>query len=367
MRFANAYLLPLLLLPILLILFYTRAYLRTARDLKSFASPNSQAKIIHPDSGKLRYQKWVLRLCGLAFLILALTGPQWGYQWRESKNRGLEIILALDTSKSMLAGDVEPNRFERAKLAIKDFLNKIPGNRVGLIAFAGASFLQCPLTMDYSAFNLTLDSLSIQSIPRGGTAINTAVINARQAFKSANGSKILILITDGEDHEGDPVGQARNAAKEDIAVYTIGIGDPQGVLIEIKDQAGQSVYLKDSAGKPVKTSLNESLLKDIAAAGKGSYIRADGISLGLEKLYREKLLKYYQTALIGQKQKQYIERYQIPLILALICLLLELALGTKWSGLVKITIRSFFKQPNAINYSMDNSSSGNSSVIKETP
>jgi Mg-chelatase subunit ChlD len=343
MRFANAYLLPLLLLPILLILFYTRAYLRISRDLKVFASPDSLTRIVDPGTARLRYQKWIFHLCGLAFLILALAGPQWGYRWQESKSQGIEIMFALDTSKSMLACDVEPNRFERAKLAVKDFLNRIPGNRVGLIAFAGSSFLQCPLTMDYGAFNLTLDSLNIQSIPRGGTAIHTALVNARQAFKTATGSKILILITDGEDHEGDPAGQARGAAKEGIAVYTIGIGSPQGVTIEIKDQNGQSVYVKDSSGKPVKTALNETLLKDIAAAGNGSYIKADGMSLGLEQLYREKLLKYYRSALTGQKQKQYIERYQIALILAFICFFAELVLGTKWTHLIKNTVAPFFK------------------------
>lgn len=355
MRFANPFFLPLLLLPALLILFYTRAYLGTSRDLKSLASPNSLPKIIDPLNIKLRYQRWVLRLCGLAFLILALAGPQWGYQWQQSKSQGLEIVLALDTSKSMLACDVQPNRFERSKLAIKDFLNKIPGNRVGLVAFAGDSFLQCPLTMDYGAFNITLDGLSVGTIPRGGTSLNTAIISARKALKTATSSKILILITDGEDHEGDPVKEARDAAKEAIAIYTIGIGSLDGVPIELKDPSGHSTYLKDSTGKQVKTSLNEKLLKEIATAGKGSYIKADGISLGLEKLYRTKLLKYYRTALTGQKQKQYIERYQIPLFLAFLCLFCELILGSNWLSLAKNIIRPFFKHHSP------------SSTMKETP
>ncbi|HBF39648.1 MAG TPA: hypothetical protein DDW50_20325 [Firmicutes bacterium] len=347
MRFTNPFFLPLLLLPVLLILFYIRAHSRSSRDLKAFAAPVSLAKIMDPSLIQLRYQKWIFRLCGLFFLILALSGPEWGYQLQQPKSQGLEIMIALDTSKSMLACDVEPNRLERAKLAVKDFLGKIPGNRVGLIAFAGDSFLQCPLTMDYTAFNLTLDNLNVQSIPRGGTAINTAINNARRAFKSAVGTKILILITDGEDHDGDPVKEAQNASKEGISVYTIGIGNPKGVPIAIKDQNGQMTYIKDSSGKQVISALNETILKNIATAGKGSYIRADGMSLGLEELYRQKLLKYYRTALTGQKQKQYIERYHIPLILAFICFLFELALGTKWIGLMRNLIRPFFKRPNS--------------------
>ncbi|HBE76282.1 MAG TPA: hypothetical protein DDW65_00635 [Firmicutes bacterium] len=347
MRFANPFYLPLLLMPIFLILFYFRAYLKNSRDLKTFAAPDSLAKITDLPAITLRYQKWIFRLAGLFFLILALAGPQWGYQWRQSKSNGLEIMLALDTSKSMLACDVQPNRLERAKLAVKDFLTRIPGNRIGLIAFAGESFLQCPLTLDYNAFNLTVNNLSVQTVPRGGTAINTAIATARKAFKAAMGSKIMIIITDGEDHDGDPVLEAQSAAKDGIVIYTIGIGSPQGVPIQIKDQNGQIVYIKDHNGKPVISALNEKLLQNIAAAGKGSYIKADGMSLGLERLYRQKLLKYYRTALSGQKQKQFMERYQIPLVLAFLCFLWELALGTQWTGLVKNSFRPFCKRTNS--------------------
>jgi Ca-activated chloride channel homolog len=346
MRFANPYFIPLLLLPALLILFYFRAYFLKNRDLKAFASKNSLLKIVDPANTKLQVKRWVMRFLALFFIILALAGPQWGYQWRQLNSRGLEIIFALDSSKSMLASDVKPSRFELAKMAIKDFLGKIPGNRVGLVAYAGTSFLQCPLTMDYSAFSIALDGLTIQSIPRGGTAISTAISNARLAFKSATGSKILILITDGEDHEGDPLKEARNAAKEAINTYCIGIGSPEGVFIELKDQSGNSILLKDSTGKPVKTSLNEQVLKGIATAGNGSYVKADGISLGLEELYRTQLLKYYRTELTAKKQKQYIDRYQISLILALLCLLVELAIGFNLPGLAKTITCQIYKRSN---------------------
>jgi Ca-activated chloride channel family protein len=335
MRFANPYMIPLLLLPACLIFIYIRAYFRTMGDLKIFASKNSLLKIVHPRYISLHYQRWVLRFLALTFLILAMSGPEWGYQWTELKNQGLEIIFALDASKSMLASDIKPSRFERAKLAMQDFLIKIPGNRVGLIAFAGTSFLQCPLTMDYSAFNIALDGLTTQSIPRGGTAIGAALATTHQAFKSATGSKIMILITDGENHEGDPVKEAGIAAKEAISIYTIGIGSPDGVFIEVKDPNGNSTVLKDNAGKPVKTALNEQILKDIATAGKGSYIKADGISLGLEELYQTKLLKYYRTELTTKKQKQYIDRYQIPLLLALCCLFIEQAISFNLATLLK--------------------------------
>ncbi len=331
MSFANPKLIIVIIVPILLLLFYLATRIRRNHSLESFAAKDLLPKLVSPLWAKLRLQKWLLRNIGLFFLVLAIIGPQWGYEWHEVKSKGLEILIAFDCSKSMLAADVKPNRFEMAKLAVKDFLAKLPGNRVGLVAFAGSSFLQCPLTLDINAFNMALDGLSIQSIPRGGTAIGLAIATARQGFQSATGSKILILITDGENHEGDPVAEAKKAASNGIHIYTIGIGNPDGELIELKNENGSSYFLKDAEGKPVKTALNESILKQIAASGNGSYIKGDGISLGLEELYNEKLLKYHQADLTADKQKRFIDRYQIPLLIALVLFLLEISLSVDFS------------------------------------
>jgi Ca-activated chloride channel family protein len=335
MSFTSPFYSLLILIPIFLIGFYLWAKARANRDLEAFVSPSLFAKIVDLPARKLWNQKWILRVAGLILLIFALCGPQWGYQWQEVRSQGLEIIFALDTSKSMLATDIKPSRLERAKLAVIDFLNKkIPGNKAGLIAFAGASFLQCPLTLDYNAFGIALDSLTVNSIPRGGTAIGDAIATAREAFKSAaSGSKILILISDGENHEGDPVGEAKQAAEAGITIYTIGIGSPEGELIVTQDENGNSTYLKDENGNVIKSTLNEAILREIAQAAKGAYLRGTGLSLGLEELYQTRLSKLNKTEVSSKWQKRYIDRYQIPLFVALLILLAELGLGLKFKSL----------------------------------
>lgn len=324
MRILFPSLIFLLLVPLFLIFFYSIVHHKSSKDLQVFVSKDLLPKIVNPSVFKIRFRHFIYRFLCLLFLVIALLGPQWGYQWQEMKTRGLEIIFAIDTSKSMLATDIKPNRLERSKLAIKDILGKLNGNKVGLIAFAGTSFLQCPLTVDYNAFNLVLDGLSTQSIPRGGTVIGEAIRTAEKGFNDAVGTKILILITDGENHEGDPVSDAQRAAKTGIYIYTVGIGNPDGVTVEIRDANGNLTLIKDKDGKPVKTALNEKILQDIAKAGNGAYIKGDSMSLGLEELYQNKLLKLYQGELSNKRQKNYIDRYQLFLFLAILFLFAEL-------------------------------------------
>lgn len=328
MNWAYPSYLYLLTLPLLLIWFYIWVDRRLERDLELFASKGLIPKIIDLSGGKTRKRRLILRLAGLVLLILALSGPRWGYRWQEVKHRGLEIIFAIDTSKSMLATDVKPNRLERAKLAVKDLLRVMQNDKVGLVAFSGTSFLQCPLTMDFNAFSGTLDALNTGIIPRGGTAIGEAILTARKAFKSGSaGKKVLIIITDGENHEGDPVSQAKAAVKDGIAVYTIGIGSPEGELIIVRDEYGNGSYLKDKAGNVVKTYLNEGILKEIARVGRGTYVRAGGFSLGLEELYRTRLAGLEKSELNSKWRKDYVERFQIPLLLAVLLLTIEICLG----------------------------------------
>ena len=313
-----------------LIFFFLWVHRRTTRDLSVFAQKDLQAKIVDFTGIKTREKQWILRIICLAFLILALCGPEWGYQWQETNRKGLEIVIALDTSNSMLATDIKPNRLERAKLAIKDLLSKLEGDRVGLVAFSGTSFLQCPLTFDYNAFGIALDALNTSSIPMGGTAIGEALVTAQNAFQAgANGSKIVIVMTDGENHEGDPVSIAREAAKKGVTLYTIGIGSPEGELIVITDSRGNSSYLKDQNGNVVKSTLNESILREMAAAGNGAYVRGSGITMGLQELYDKKLVKLDKTQSKSNWIKRYINRYQIPLFIALVFLLAELILGNR--------------------------------------
>ncbi|HEY8463279.1 MAG TPA: VWA domain-containing protein [Bacillota bacterium] len=330
MTWANTKLLWLLIVPLALILFYLKVIRQNRRDLERFAQPDLLEKIVDFSGQKLRNRQLVWRVLGLTMIVLALAGPQWGYRWEKVQSHGLEIIFALDTSKSMLAADLKPSRLERAKLAVKDCLSQLSGDKVGLIAFSGTSFLQCPLTLDYNAFAIALDSLNVHSIPRGGTAIGAAIATARNAFKSgSSGSKILVLMTDGENHEGDPVAQAKAAAKEGISVNTIGMGSPQGELIVVADEQGNTSYLKDSQGNVVKSTLDEAELRRIARVGNGTYLRAAGLSMGLDQLFQTKLKHLNKSTLSSKWKKRQLNRYQIPLSIAFLFLSIEILSGAK--------------------------------------
>ena len=320
----------LFLIPLLGVFFLTFIRQKNARDLQRFASPEIFGKILDDSAARTRLYRGVLRIICLFVLVLALIGPELGYNWREQKGQGLEIVFALDTSKSMLATDIQPSRLERAKLAIKNLLPQIAGNKVGLVAFAGTAFLQSPLTVDFNGFVASLDGLGVQSIPRGGTAIGSALQVCLKAFQSGEAApKIVILMTDGENHEGDPVALAQAAVKQGINVYTIGIGNPSGVTIPVTDANGKTTFIKDSDGKVVKTKLNEKILRAIAQAGKGSYIRGNDVSMGLTELYRTGLSKYQRKKLSASEkwQKEPINRYQWPLGIAIIFLAIEICLG----------------------------------------
>ncbi|HBF36498.1 MAG TPA: hypothetical protein DDW50_04175 [Firmicutes bacterium] len=339
MSMANPIYSWLFLIPILLIIFYLNRQRRNVQDLERFAPKSLLSKITDLSGQKLRSHQWILRLVAIFFIAVSLVGPQWGYEWQEIRQQGTEIMLAVDTSKSMLATDIKPNRLERVQLAVKDFLGKLNGDKVGLIAFSGTSFLQCPLTLDYSAFALTLDSLSYKTIPLGGTAIGEAISTAMKAFESggSSGTKSLIIMTDGENHEGDPVPLAAEAEKKGINVYTIGIGSPEGELIVVPDGKGNNSYLKDDQGNVVKSKLDEKMLQQIAKAGGGSYYHATDISMGLDELYRQKIARLSKTEFNSKLQKRFIDRYQFPLLFAILFLTVEIALGV---GKIKLPIKS---------------------------
>lgn len=327
MRFAEPGYLAFLLVPFFFLIFFRIVARRNRRALARLAGEETWERIVDFSGEKLRRRTRTLRVLALLFMAFALAGPKWGYEWQEVKTEGREIIFALDTSKSMLAADIKPSRLDRAKLAIKDLVATVYGDKVGLVAFAGSSFLQCPLTLDYSAFGVALDALDVHSIPRGGTAIGQAITTAREAFATgAGGEKILILITDGENHEGDPVAAAKEAREAGITIYTIGLGSPAGELIMVKDEQGNLSYLRDNEGRVVKTVLNEGILQEIAEAGGGAYLHGRGASLGLDTLYRNELARHKGTELLSTLEKKYTNRYQFPLFLALLLLVAEVLL-----------------------------------------
>src|SRR2546425_115026 len=216
---------------------------------------------ISPARQKIRLACLIL---AVICLLLALARPQWGFDWEEVKQRGLDIVVAIDTSKSMLAEDIAPNRLARAKLAALDLMQQAKSDRLGLVAFAGSAFLQCPLTIDDAAFRQSVEALDVNIIPQGGTALAEAIETAMTAFKEGDNHKALVLITDGEDHDSGALDAAKKAAESGLQIFTVGIGSAEGELLRLKDAKGRSDYIRDAQGNVVKSHLNEDLLRDIA-------------------------------------------------------------------------------------------------------
>ncbi len=330
MRFAaitSAYLFWLI---IALIGFLFWANSRKIKAFETFADNNLLATLLASFDIRKYRLKEALIFVALFFTVFALMRPQWGFKWQEIKRKGLDILVAVDVSKSMLAEDIKPSRLERTKLALADFVKHLKGDRVGLIAFAGSAFVQCPLTVDYSGFLLSAESLDINTIPKGGTSISSAI---REAIKSYEGGlkkyKVLIIITDGEDHEGDPVKAAELAQKEGIKIFCIGIGTNEGELIPVADESGNKGYLKDRSGAVVKSRLDETTLQKIALTTGGSYVRASSREFGLDLIYKEKLSEMEKRELESKMAKQYEERFQIPLALAFLLLAAEFIISDR--------------------------------------
>ncbi len=260
----------------------------------------------------------------VACLFLALARPQWGFQFEEVKQRGLDILIAIDTSKSMLATDIKPNRLARAKLASLDLLKIAEHDRLGLIAFAGTAFLHCPLTLDEEAFRQSLAALDVGIIPQGGTALTEAIQTARSAFKKESDNfRILILLTDGEDHEEGALEAAKKAAEEGLKIFTIGVGTAAGELLPNPDEKGQTGFLKDDQGNVVKSRLNELLLQRIATSTEAFYLPLQA-NKTMETLYQRGLAPLPKSEISTKLARRHFERYQWPLGLAIGLLFFEM-------------------------------------------
>ena len=298
--------------------------------LRRFAAGSLLMEIVPQRDLRRLLWKDILMVTVLFFSVLTLARPQWGFGWQEVKRRGLDILMVVDTSKSMLTSDVKPNRLERTKLAIQDLLKKLKGDRVGLIAFAGDAFMVCPLTADYAGFMLSLNDLDTRTVGRGGTNIGRAIEEAIRGYDATrNDYKAVILITDGDDLEGDALAAAREAKDKGIRIYSIGIGTPEGELIQFVNERGETEFLKDSAGNFVKSRLNENLLQQIALTTGGVYARSSGAEFGLDFIYENELSRLEKHDIEQKMKKHYHERFQIPLAVAFILLLIETCLPTR--------------------------------------
>jgi Ca-activated chloride channel family protein len=310
----------LLAIPLLALLF-ARAERRAALRLREFVSERLLPNLARTVDWRRRKLRFALVLLGLALAITALAKPQWGYIYEDVKRKGLDLIFAVDTSRSMLSNDVPPSRLQRVKLATQDLLHELQGDRVGLIAFAGRAFLQAPLTIDYSAAVESINDLDTNTIPEGGSNISAAIGLAVQTFgKSAIGNRALIIFTDGEELSGDAMKTAKAAADGGVRIFTVGVGTPEGSLIPISGEGGGTGFVKDSNGQVVKSKLDEKRLKEIAETTNGFYIHLEDGPRTMKRLFDDGLAKMQAGDIDDRMSRRPIERYQWPLGAALLAL-----------------------------------------------
>ena len=269
--------------------------------------------------------------------VTALISPRWGYDWKEVETQGTNIIVALDLSKSMLAEDISPSRLARAKFEINKLIDKLSGDRIGLIIFAGDAFLQSPLTHDYLMVKDWVTRLTVDSVETPGTSIKAALAKARKAFKYIKSEgKALIIMSDGEEHDEATLEEAKGAKSEGIRIYTIGIGTAKGAPVQYK-----GTLVRNQAGEVVISRLDDSFLKELAEAGSGEYVRSSGSDFHLDQLYYDHIKTKIDDELVKSgRSKKWYETYQIFLGIALIALLFELILSLNMG--VYNTVRTWF-------------------------
>jgi Ca-activated chloride channel homolog len=322
MRFGNPELFLLLLLIPLFIGFFLWAYQRKKAALTRFAEIQLIRKLTPGSAFSRQVIKWTLFIVLFLFLVLALVRPRFGVKMELFERRGIDLMVGLDISESMLAEDIAPNRLDRAKHEIVKLLDLLKGDRFGLIVFAGESYVQCPLTLDYGAAKMFLDAVSTGWVQIQGTAIADAIKQATEAFRSkVHKYKVLVLITDGEDNEGNAVEAAKAAAAEGVIVYTVGVGSESGVPIPVAKGGGTVVYKKDKDGNLVMTRLDPVTLEKIAIEGHGKYFHA-GTDLDLSRIMAE-IERMEKKELGSSRLNIYEERYQIFLFIAIVLLLIE--------------------------------------------
>jgi Ca-activated chloride channel homolog len=333
MRFATPEYFYVGLLVICLIgLFVYWSARKKKRLLELFADKRLVSGLIANFSPSKRRYKYLLLFLGLFFLVTALARPQYGTHMVMMKREGQDVMIVVDCSKSMLAEDMKPNRLEKAKQEVRGLISRMTGDRVGLVAFSGAAFTECPLTLDYSAAQMFVDVLDVDLIPTPGTNIGAAIETATAAFnQKERKNKIMIIITDGEDFGGDIKRAVKEAKIQGVKIYTIGLGKPEGEPIPIRNDRGEMIgYKKDSRGELVLTKLDEQGLQEIAADADGRYYHASAGEIALDQIYEDinSLEKKEQK---GMLMTQYEDRYQYILPFAIVCLGAEILISERRS------------------------------------
>ena len=324
-RFANIdYLYALYLIPILIGLVWYSLF-KQNKLLVKFANIKLH-KILFPLRSTIKtIIKNGLIIISIILLIFAIANPQIGSKIEEVKQVGIDVFILLDVSLSMTAEDIKPNRLEKAKHEISKLIQRLKGDRIGLIIFSGNAYIQFPLTTDYSAANLFLSAVTVNSVPQPGTAIGPAIKLALNSFKKDEDTqKAIVIITDGEDHEGDLISISEQSNNLGVKIYAIGLGSPQGAPIPVYNNSGSQIgYKKDRSGNVVLTKLNESVLQEITNKGNGKYFRGSNTDDELELIYNE-LASLEGTEFGATKITEYEDRYYYFLFPAIIILLIEI-------------------------------------------
>ncbi len=303
------------------------------RIISNYCSRDSWSIVMpHFSSGKRRV-KYGLVIISLLLVAVSAAGPQYGYKWQKIERKGVDLFIAIDCSKSMLADDIKPTRLERARREVTDLLSMLEGDRVGLVAFAGTAFIQCPLTLDYQAFHLFMSAIGPDYIPVGGTDINTSILAGLKGFdQNDNTDKAIILITDGEDNTSDIKDALDEARKNNVKIFCIGVGT--GESIPVPD--GQGGFVKNSQGSIVMTRMDEKTLRFIAEQTGGRFVRSEAGDMDLEQIYRQDIRKEMERkTLTSSRQKLFEDRFQWFLCPAFLFMVLSMGLSSTGENRVK--------------------------------
>lgn len=332
------YLYFLLGIPVLMVLFIIAQYLRRLA-IRKLGEPGVLVRLI-PDASKSKVIfKFVVMIIAYVLIVIGIANPQTGSKLEQVKRKGIDLVVALDVSNSMRAQDIRPDRLTRAKQALFKLIDRLEGDRIGIIIFAGKAYTQLPVTTDYAAAKMFVSTISTDDIPSQGTAIGEAIKLGINSFDDQEQSKAIIIITDGENHEDNAIESSQEAAEKGIRVYTIGMGLPDGSPIPMLNSYGQQTgFKKDREGNTVITKLNEIMLQQIAAAGNGTYVRANNTQAGLSKIF-EKINALEEREIETRMFTDYDDQFQYFIGFGLLLLLLEFLIfdrKTKWASNIRL-------------------------------
>jgi Ca-activated chloride channel family protein len=339
LRFEHiAYLNALFLVPVLVVFFVLYMAWRK-RALKRFGDLEITGRLMPLRSESRQVFKFILLITAYCFLVIGAANPQMGSKLEKVQRKGSDLVIALDVSNSMLCQDIRPDRLTRAKQALSRLIDNLEGDRIGIVIFAGKAYIQLPITADYAAAKMFLNTINTNIVPSQGTVIGDAIDLGIQSFTQTDRGRAVIIITDGENHEGDAVQSAAKAAEQGIRIYTVGMGSAEGAPIPVFDQSGrQTGFKKDKQGQTIITRLNETMLQQIASAGNGIYVRASTGRDGVSAIFDE-INALEKTEIETRMFADYESRYQYFLAIALILLVAEMTLSwrrSRWAGRINL-------------------------------